>query len=68
MNPVIECLLNHRSVRQYLDRPVEPEVLDIILKGGTLLNVLPEAGMLLCFGFLCLTISLRALYKTMEGY
>jgi len=35
MNSVIECLMNHRSVRQYCDRPVEPEVLDLILTAGT---------------------------------
>ena len=35
MNQVIECLLNHRSVRKYSDKPVESEVLEAILTAGT---------------------------------
>jgi FMN reductase (NADPH) len=35
MNSVIECLLNHRSVRKYSDRTVEPETLNTILHAGT---------------------------------
>ena len=35
MNPVIECLMNHRSVRKYSDRVVEPETLNTILTAGT---------------------------------
>ncbi len=35
MNDVIRCLMNHRSVRQYTDRKIEPETLDMILKAGT---------------------------------
>jgi FMN reductase (NADPH) len=35
MNSVIECLMNHRSVRRYSDKPVEPEILDVILTAGT---------------------------------
>lgn len=34
-NPVIESLLNHRSVRRYLPGPVEPEKIDLILEAGT---------------------------------
>lgn len=34
-NHVIESLLNHRSVRKYLPRPVEQEKIDLILKAGT---------------------------------
>ena len=34
-NPVIESLLNHRSVRKYLPKPVEPETVELILKAGT---------------------------------
>ena len=33
-NPVIECLMNHRSVRKFKHKPVEPEVQDVILKAG----------------------------------
>lgn len=35
MNPVIDCLMNHRSVRKFDGRPVEPESIDLILKAGT---------------------------------
>ncbi|MBU1951060.1 MAG: nitroreductase family protein [Candidatus Eisenbacteria bacterium] len=35
MKPVIECLMSHRSVRRYSDRPIEPELLDKILSAGT---------------------------------
>jgi len=34
-NPVIESLLNHRSVRKYLPQPVESEKVELILKAGT---------------------------------
>jgi nitroreductase len=34
-NPVIDCLLNHRSIRKFAPRPIEPEMLDLILKAGT---------------------------------
>jgi nitroreductase len=33
-NPVIDCLMNHRSIRQFTPRPIEPETLDLILKAG----------------------------------
>ncbi len=35
MNSVIDCLVNHRSVRKYSGKPIEPEVLDQILTAGT---------------------------------
>ncbi len=35
MNSVIECLKNHRSVRKYSDRPIEPEIVNEILTAGT---------------------------------
>lgn len=35
MNSVIECLMNHRSVRKYSDRAVEPGTLNTILSAGT---------------------------------
>lgn len=35
MNSVIECLMNHRSVRKYSDRAVEIETLNTILRAGT---------------------------------
>ena len=34
MNPTIECLLNHKSIRKYADRPVEPETLSLLLRAG----------------------------------
>lgn len=34
-NPVIECLMNHRSIRKFEPEPVEPGILDLILKAGT---------------------------------
>jgi nitroreductase len=34
MNEVVESLMNHRSVRKYQAKPVEPEVLDLILNAG----------------------------------
>ena len=33
-NAVIECLMNHRSVRRFKPKPIEPEKLDLILKAG----------------------------------
>jgi len=33
-NAVIECLLNHRSIRRFKDKPIEPEVLEMLLKAG----------------------------------
>jgi nitroreductase len=33
-NAVINCLMNHRSIRQFKPRPLEPETLDLILKAG----------------------------------
>ncbi len=35
MNQVVECLMNHRSVRKYSDKSIEPEVLTTILKAGS---------------------------------
>ncbi|MBU0982444.1 MAG: nitroreductase family protein [candidate division Zixibacteria bacterium] len=35
MNPVINSLMDHRSVRKYTDRPIEPDILDTILAAGT---------------------------------
>ena len=35
MNAVIECLLNHRSIRKFQDKPIEKDVLDTILQAGT---------------------------------
>lgn len=34
MNQTIENLLNHTSIRRYLDKPIEPEILDLLLKVG----------------------------------
>ncbi len=34
-NPVVDCLLDHRSVRKFQQIPVEPEKVDLILKAGT---------------------------------
>ena len=33
-NAVIDCLMNHRSIRQFKPTPLEPETLDLILKAG----------------------------------
>lgn len=35
MNAVIDCLMNHRSIRKFLDKPIEPDILDTILQAGT---------------------------------
>ncbi|MGC9780678.1 MAG: nitroreductase family protein [Candidatus Heimdallarchaeota archaeon] len=34
MDTTIECLLNHRSIRKYQDKSIEPKVLDLLLKVG----------------------------------
>lgn len=34
-NPVIDCLLNHRSIRKFIQKPIEPEKMELILKAGT---------------------------------
>ena len=34
-NAVIDCLLNHRSIRKFNSRPVEPKTLKLILEAGT---------------------------------
>ncbi len=33
-NAVIDSLLDHRSVRRFKDKPIEPEVLEMLLKAG----------------------------------
>jgi FMN reductase (NADPH) len=33
-NAVIDCLMNHRSIRKFQPRPIEPETLDLILNAG----------------------------------
>jgi len=33
-NPVIDCLLDHRTVRKFKDKPIEPDKLDLILTAG----------------------------------
>jgi nitroreductase len=33
-NPVIDCLLNHRTIRKYKDQPIEPEKVELILRAG----------------------------------
>ena len=35
MNEVIDCLLKHRSIRKFQDKPIEKDVLDTILQAGT---------------------------------
>ncbi len=35
MNEVIQSLMNHRSVRKFEDRPIERDILDIILAAGS---------------------------------
>ena len=34
MNPVMQTMLNHRSVRKYQDRPVDPQLFEQILRCG----------------------------------
>lgn len=34
-NPVIDCLLDHRTVRKFKDRPIEEDKLELILRSGT---------------------------------
>jgi len=34
-NPVIDCLMDHRTVRKFKDKPIESEKLDLILTAGT---------------------------------
>lgn len=33
-NPILEAIFQRRSIRNYADRPVEPEKLDLLLKAG----------------------------------
>jgi nitroreductase len=35
MNAAIDCLMNHRSIRKFKSKQVEPEKLDLILRAGT---------------------------------
>jgi len=35
MNTVLESLLNHRSIRKFQNKPIEPETLRLILEAGT---------------------------------
>jgi len=35
MNEVINCLMNHCSIRKFSDRPIETKILDAILTAGT---------------------------------
>ena len=34
-NPVIECLMNHRSVRKFKPEPIPEETIEMILRAGT---------------------------------
>lgn len=34
MNAVIECLMNHRSIRRFQDKPIDPKTLALILGAG----------------------------------
>lgn len=33
-NPVIDCLINHRSIRKFQDHPLEAETLELLFKAG----------------------------------
>jgi len=35
MNEVIDCLMNHRSIRKFKDQPVDPQLIETILTAGT---------------------------------
>jgi FMN reductase (NADPH) len=34
-NPVIDCLMNHRSIRKFTDEPIPEETIETILRAGT---------------------------------
>ena len=34
MNPVLECLFNHKSIRKYKNQPLEDEKLQLIVKAA----------------------------------
>jgi FMN reductase [NAD(P)H] len=34
MNPVLECLFNHKSIRKYKDQPLEDEKLKLIIEAA----------------------------------
>jgi len=34
-NPVIDCLMNHRSIRKFKSKPIESDILETILRAGT---------------------------------
>ena len=34
MNPVMQAILSRRSIRRFTDRPIEPAILEMILKAG----------------------------------
>ena len=38
MNPVLECLYNHKSIRKYKDQPLEDEKLEKIIKAAQALR------------------------------
>ena len=51
MNQTIKNLLNHRSIRRYLDKPIEPEIIDQLLEVGLRA---PSAGNLMNYSLLVL--------------
>jgi len=34
MNPVLECLFKHKSIRKYKNQPIEDEKLQLIIKAA----------------------------------
>ncbi|HVM71090.1 MAG TPA: nitroreductase family protein, partial [Anaerolineales bacterium] len=34
MNPAFQAILRRRSIRKYTDQPVEPQVIELLLKAG----------------------------------
>jgi FMN reductase (NADPH) len=50
-NPVIKCLLNHRSIRRFKADPIDDDILQLILKAGT---HAASAGNLQMYSFLVL--------------
>jgi nitroreductase len=48
-NQVIDCLLEHRSIRRFDKKPIEPEVLELILQAGMRA---PTAGNLQHYSFI----------------
>jgi FMN reductase (NADPH) len=64
-NPIIECLINHRSIRRFRKNPIDEETLQVILEAGTRAAT---AGNLQMYSFLVVDDPQRiALFKDHVG-